>query len=235
MTGRDSKMLMDVNIERAKRPAARCLAVMFLGASLPATAQPAPVIDNERVLVWDVVLEKGTAGPVTPHDMDSVIMFLEGGRIRTVTAGGKTSTATRQFGDAVFVPKGTDARQTLISDASAHEIVVALKDYRVPAIVNTTGLPAAYPRPGSVKALDNDRITVWHYSWTRGVPTPMHFHDKDVVVAYRYDGTLNSVTPDGASVITSYKAGDIRFNKANRSHYEELSTDRQSALVMELK
>jgi hypothetical protein len=235
MIGRDSKMPMDVNLEKAKCPAARWLVVMLLGASLPATAQPAPVIDNERVIVWDIILEKGTAGPVTPHDMDTVIMFLEGGRIRTVAAGGKASTATRQFGDALFVPKGTDATQTLLSDARAHEIVVALKDYRVPAIVNTTGLPAAFPRPGSVKALDTDGITVWHYSWTRGVPTPMHFHDKDVVVAYRYDGTLKSVTPDGASVVNPYKAGDIRFNKANRSHYEELTTDRQSALIMELK
>jgi hypothetical protein len=208
---------------------------MLLGASLPAAAQPAPVIDNERVTVWDIILEKGVSGPVTPHDMDAVIMFLEGGRIRTLEAGGKSSTATRKFGDAVFVSKGTDARQTLISDGQAHEIVIALKDYRVPVVVNTTGLPAAFPRPGSVKALDNDRITVWHYTWMPGVPTPMHFHDKDVVVAYRYDGALKSVTPDGASVINPYKAGDIRFNKANRSHYEELTTARQSAVMMELK
>jgi hypothetical protein len=217
------------------RSVARWLAVILSGAILPATAQPAPVIDNERVIVWDIILEKGATGPVTPHNMDTVIMFLEGGRIRTVVAGGKASTATRKFGDAVFVPMGSDARQTLLSDVSAHQIVVALKDNRVPVIVNTTGLPAAFPRPGSVKALDNDRITVWHYSWTRGVPTPMHFHDKDVVVAYRYDGTLKSVTPDGASVVNPYKAGDIRFNKANRSHYEELTTDRQSAVIMELK
>jgi hypothetical protein len=228
-------MRMDLNLEKTKRPAARWLAVMLSGASLSATAQPASVIDNERVIVWDIILAKGTAGPVTPHDMDTVIMFLQGGRIRTVAGGGKASTATRNFGDAVFVPRGTDARQTLLSDGSAHEIVVALKDYRVPPILNTTGLPAAFPRPGSVKALDNDRITVWHFSWTRGVPTPMHFHDKDVVVAYRYDGTLKSVTPDGASVVNPYKAGDIRFNKANRSHYEELTTDRQSAMIMELK
>jgi hypothetical protein len=226
---------MEFNLETAKRPAARWLAVVLSGAGLPAMAQPAPVIDNERVIVWDIILEKGAAGPTTPHDMDTVIMFLEGGRIRTVAPGGNASTATRQFGDAVFVPRGTDATQTLLSDASAHEIVVALKNYHGPATVNTTGLPAAFPRPGSVRALDGDRFTVWHYSWTRGVPTPMHFHDKDVVVAYRYDGTLKSVTADGASVVNPYKAGDIRFNKANRSHYEELTTDRQSALIMELK
>ena len=117
----------------------------------------------------------------------------------------------------------------------AHEVVVALKDYRAAVVANTTGLPAAFPRPGAVRVLDNDRMTVWHYTWTPGVPTPMHFHDKDVVVAFRYDGTLKSVTPDGTSVSNPYKAGDIRFNKANRSHYEELTTDRQSAVMVELK
>jgi len=213
----------------------RWSAVMLLGASLSAAAQLAPVIDNERVTVWDVILGKGESAPATPHDMDTVIMFLEGGRIRTLVAGGKISTARHGFGDAVFVPKGTDAIQTLVSDGRAHEIVVALKDFRAPVVVNTTGLPAAFPRPGSVRVLDNDRITVWHYTWTPGMPTPMHFHDKDIVVAFRYDGTLKSVTPDGATVANAYKAGDIRYSKANRSHYEELTTDRQSAVMMELK
>jgi hypothetical protein len=225
-------------------------ALVMLGASLAPTAQSAPsanpaqpapvidtapVIDNDQVTVWDIKLEKGASSRATPHELDSVIMFLEGGRIRTRAAGGRISTATRAFGDALFIPRGTDASQTLLSDGSAHEIMIALKEYRVPAIANTTGLPAAFPRPGSVKVLDNDRVVVWHYSWTPGVPTPMHFHDKDVVVAYRYDGTLKSVAPDGAIVVNPYKAGDIRFNKANRSHYEQLTTGRQSAVMMELK
>jgi hypothetical protein len=219
-------------------------ALVVLGASLAAIApwvrsapvtDPAPVIDNDQVTVWDIRLGKGDSARATPHDLDTVIMFLEGGQIRTSAAGGSTSTATRAFGDALFVPKGTDARQTLLSDGSAHEIMIALKNYRVPAVANTTGLPAAFPRPGSVKVLDNDRVVVWHYSWVPGVPTPMHFHDKDVVVAYRYDGTLKSVAPDGAVVVNAYKTGDIRFNKANRSHYEELTTEHQSAVMMELK
>jgi hypothetical protein len=171
-------------------------ALVLLGASLTAIAQwvrsapvtdAAPVIDNDEVTVWDVRLGKGDSARVTPHDLDTVIMFLEGGQIRTSTAGGSTSAATRAFGDALFVAKGTDARQTLLSDGGAHEIMIALKDFRVP------------------------------------------------VVAYRYDGTLKSVAPDGAVVVNAYKAGDIRFNKANRSHFEELATEHQSAVMMELK
>jgi uncharacterized RmlC-like cupin family protein len=210
--------------------------VLPLAAAGAATAAVAdPVIDNERVTVWDVKLTPGASGPATPHDEDTVIMFLEGGQIRTVDGSGKTTTIERKAGDAVFVPRGSDATDTLVSGGPAHEVVINLKDHKAPPIANTAGLPAAFPRPGSVKVLDNDRVVVWDYSWAKGVPTPMHFHDKDIVVAYRFDGALKSVTPDGATVVNPYKAGDIRFNKGNRAHYEELASDRQSAVMMEMK
>jgi predicted metal-dependent enzyme (double-stranded beta helix superfamily) len=212
------------------------LGLISVAAILAGPASAAtPVIDNERVTVWDVRVDKGAATTPTPLDMDSVIMFLEGGRVRTTFANGKTHVALRKFGDALFIPKGSVASDTLLSAGPAHEIVIALKDKAEPPVPNDSGLPPAFPRPGSVKVLENPRVVVWHYSWKPGVPTPMHFHDKDVVVAYRYDGALKSVTPDGKSVVNSYKAGDIRFNKGNRAHYEELTTSRQSAVIMELK
>ena len=40
------------------------------------------------------------------------------------------------------------------------------------------------------KLLENARVIVWDYTWTPGVATPMHFHDKDVVVYYQEDGDL---------------------------------------------
>jgi hypothetical protein len=209
--------------------------LMLLTIGVRAVGEPVPVIDNERVTVWDITLAKGIEGPATPHDLDTVIMFLEGGRIRTVDSNAQRTVAARAFGDAVFVPKGSDAKDMLLSEGAAHEVVISLKDHASPVISNTSGYPAAFPRPGSVKVLENSRVIVWHYSWTPGVPTPMHFHDKDVVVAYRYDGALKSVTPTGPSVVNSYKAGDIRFNKGNRTHYEELMTGRQSAVMTELK
>jgi hypothetical protein len=222
------------NLARAMRVSLGLFGIMLM-LTARAVAQLAPVIDNERVTVWDVLLNSGTPGPATPHDLDCVVMFLEGGSIRTVDADGSSRVTKRAFGDAVFVAKGRDAKDTVVSADPAHEIVVALKDFTLPALVNTSPYPAAFPRPGSAKALENNRVVVWHYSWTVGVATPMHFHDKDIVVAYRYDGALKSVTPEGAAVVNTYKAGDVRFNKANRAHYEELPAGRQSAVMMELK
>jgi hypothetical protein len=200
---------------------------------LAAATAAAPLIDNERVSVWDVRLAPGEAAPPTPADRDSVIMFLEDGRVRTL-AGGRTTEADRRFGEAVFVPKGTRAVDTAVG-RPVHEVVVALKDAPHAPIANTSGLPPAFPRPGVVKALETPRVVVWNYSWRPGVATPMHFHDKDVVVAFRYDGALKSVTPSGQETVNAYKAGDIRFNRGDRAHSEVLASERQSAVMMELK
>ena len=196
---------------------------------------PAPVIDNARVLVWSVHLAKGETGPYTPKDLDTVVMFLEGGRIRSEGSDGRSQVETRRVGDAVWVPKGASLRDSLMSAGPVEEVVIALKDARVAPLVNSSGLPAAFPRPRSRKVLENPRVTVWQYSWVPGQPTPMHFHDKDVVVAFRQQGTLQSVSPTGEQTVSSYHPGEIRFNSRGRSHSERLIAGRESAVMVELK
>ena len=162
-------------------------------------------------------------------------MYVAGGTIATADRHGKHAPVRRAFGSATFIAKGTEAHDTLLSAGSAHEVIIALKDLVVPGIRNESGYPLAFPRPGSVKVLENRRVIVWHYSWTPGVPTPTHFHDKDFVVAYRYDGSLKSVTLDGKESVSDNHAGEVRFNKGNRSHFEVLTSQRESAMIMELK
>ena len=82
--------------------------------------------------------------------------------------------------------------------------------------------------------LDSSRFTTWYYSWTQGVPTGMHFHDKDFVVAFRFESSQIILTPDGSSHINPVKAGDILFLKRGLTHSEGLMTDRQSAVYLEL-
>lgn len=163
-----------------------------------------PVIDNERVTVYDV-----TRADAQPYDA-VVVSFT---------------------GKAAFVPKGTAPK------LDGRSLIIDLKEH-MPAITrmkNTSGYPAAFPRPGVKKLLDNARVTVWDYIWKPNVPTPMHYHDKDVVVLFLKDGDVKSTTPDGKSVVNSFTRGTVRFNKGNRTHYETLVKGEQRALITELK
>jgi hypothetical protein len=181
-----------------------------------ASAQDAkPVIDNERVAVWDVTWKPGQANPSSGHDRDVVTMWIAGGKARQASfsaKGAKSQTAT-----------------------AGRSLEIELKDHPVPPIENKTGYPLAFPRPHVKKLLENDRVIVWSYRWNPGEPTPMHFHDKDVVVVYLEDTALTSTTPDGAKTMNDYKAFDIRFNKRDRTHTEMLAHGPGSAMMMELK
>jgi hypothetical protein len=166
------------------------------------------LIDNHRLTVWEVT------GHATVQPLDAVVVSLSG--------------------NAAFVTKGTSPYLHADSNAG-RSIVIDLKDHPVAPIANTTGYPLAFPRPGSKKILENDRVIVWDYTWTPGVPTPMHFHDKDVVVVFLDDGDLSSTTPDGKVATNSYTSGTVRFNTRDRTHTETLIRGKQHAIITELK
>jgi hypothetical protein len=167
-----------------------------------------PVIDNDRVAVWDV------PGPTDAQPFDAVVVSLSD--------------------SAKFLPKGTTPKLAEGKPAG-RSIVIDLKDHPVAPIANTTGYPLAFPRPGSKKLLENSRVIVWDYTWTLGVATPMHFHDKDVVVVFLDDGDLTSTTPDGKVVVNSFTSGMVRFNARDRTHTETLVRGKQHAIITELK
>ncbi len=132
-------------------------------------------------------------------------------------------------GSAVFVPKGTTPK------LSGRSIVIDLKDHPVPPIANTSGYPLAFPRPGSTKIFENERVIVWDYTWMLGVATPMHFHDKDVVIVYLGDGDTKSTTPDGQATVNTYGFATVKFNLRDRTHTETLIRGKQRAIITELK
>ena len=170
-----------------------------------APAASQPVIDNDRVSVLDV-----NKISVVGQPNDAVVVSLSG--------------------IATFIPKGAKANLT-----DRRLFVITLKDHPVPPIENKSGYPLAFPRPGTKKVFENDRVIVWDSTWTPGVATPMHFHDKDVVVVFLEDGDLKSTTPDGKEVVNKYTTGTVRFNQGNRTHSETLINGKQRAIITELK
>jgi hypothetical protein len=217
----------------------RLFAWSALAWSLAATPilaedEPQPLFDNPEVVVLDLHLAMGQATPPSSATFDTVILYASGGEVRSEAAKGSATTERHSFGDAVFIPRGKGVREVATGTEPLHLVVVTLK--APPSrVANPGGLPLAFPRPGAIKRLENERVVVWNYAWRKNAPTPMHFHDKDVVLAYRYDATIRSTALNGMFVDNTYKAGEVRFNKADRVHSELLLTGRQSAVMMELK
>src|ERR1700722_3923533 len=135
-----------------------------------------PVIDNDRVTVWD------TTQPLPPAQHDFVAVSLS------------------RKGTAYFGHKGSAPGK-----AGVRTVVIELKDHALPPLANTTGYPLAFPRPHVRKLLENDKIVVWDYTWRPNVPSPMHFHDKDTLVVYEATGALQSTTPVGKATVNVYK------------------------------
>jgi hypothetical protein len=124
-----------------------------------------PILDNERVTVWD------TSGSLPPAQHDFVAVSLS------------------HNGAAVLGQKGEVAGKT-----AARTVVIELKDHPLPSIANTSSYPLAFPRHNAKKLLENDKVVVWDNVWHTAKPTPMHFHDKDALVVYEATGTLQSIS-----------------------------------------
>jgi hypothetical protein len=177
------------------------LSVVLSGLLLFQAAALKPVIDNNRVRVWENRVFSAT------FEYDTV----------AVTTDGKVA----------FHKQGSPAVDS--------RLLVGLKPASVGPLPNSSGFPLAFPREGIKKLLDNAKVTVWDYRWTLGKPTPVHFHDKDVVVMFLEEGDLKSTPVNATSTTNQWKPGTIRFNARDRVHTEELVRGTQRAIIIELK
>jgi hypothetical protein len=149
-----------------------------------------------------------------------------------------TDDSTRTHDAVVVDMKGASARFVKQGEpllAKQRSIIIELLAPPVGPLPNTSGLPDAFDRPGIEKLLDNDRVTVWRYTWLPHKKTPRHFHANDVVVVHLADGVLASTTPDGKTAMNPNSYGLTKFNPRGRVHSEELVKGKASAVIVELK
>ena len=194
------------------------------------------LIENDRVVVWEVVWQKGKPTPMHQHPLDVAGVFLADGAVKIRTPDGQVRLREHSpIGEVTFSAKGVTHSEEGVSDSPRRGIIIELKDTKVSAIAGPPGVPLAFPREGAKSLLDNPRLSVWDYQWVRGKPVPLHFHDKDVVVVFIEPGGLRSFPQGGEPTVSARKFGEVSFNPRNRTHSEESIEGTPRGIIIELK
>jgi hypothetical protein len=171
------------------------------------------ILENERVVVWRIGADTNRLSPARQPRLPTVLISLVDGAVRFIEA---TDTST-------------------IRPESGQAILIELKDHFVTPLEAPGGIARAFPRQGGKQIVDNNRVNVWDITWTKGMKTPMHFHDKDVVLVYLSSGTVRSIPLKGEPTADPRSFGEVRFGPRDRTHVEECIDGPRRDIVVELK
>ena len=104
--------------------------------------------------------------------------------------------------------------------------------------VFTQEYPHAFPRAGTTKLLENERVIVWDATWPAGVVQPYHRHCYDMTGVFFRWGPLKVTRLDG-TFTTSTEPFDIPwvfFQAKGVTHKEEgVGTPERHALMIDMK
>ena len=195
----------------------RTLVIAFTIVALPgsADAETQTLFENERVIVWRLAPGDRAKPLVRDGRLPGVVVTLPDGAVRIV--------------DDVNTVTTRD-----VAPASG-AVLIAIKEHPRDRLETPIGMTPAFPREGARRVIENDSVAVWHVTWTEGLKTPRHFHDKDVVAVYLDAGTVRSMALSGETAATPRLAGDTVFLPRGRAHIEECIDGPRRDIIIELK
>ena len=85
------------------------------------------VLENDRVVVWDVTYTKGQVLPIHEHLNDFVAVTLQSGTRKITSLEGKETLSQDKFGVATFTKKGAIHKEEGASDVPTRKIFIWLK------------------------------------------------------------------------------------------------------------
>jgi len=200
------------------------------------------LFDNERVTAWEVNWIRDVPQPIHRHKFDMAGVYLRYGPIRVTRPDGSVSPERPPFQvpRPYFQEKGITHREEMIGFApdapQRMAIMFDLKETQsAPGELTGKGLPPAFPRTGSIKAIDNARVIEWDYTWEVGRPVATHVHERDSVQVFFTPGTIKFTSQDGKVTTQTFKFGDARFIPRGTIDREEAVSGSPRAVTIELK
>jgi mannose-6-phosphate isomerase-like protein (cupin superfamily) len=86
------------------------------------------LLENERVRIWEMLLEPGQSSDLHHHASDYVLCILEGESIDADPPNGETFHAKVEPGKVYYIKRGGTERAVNRSDCRFREIIIELKD-----------------------------------------------------------------------------------------------------------
>jgi|SRR5450755_1083634 hypothetical protein len=194
------------------------------------------LFENDRVAVWHIVWITGVKQPIHQHSYDMAGVFLNFGPITVTSPEGVAKPSAEPFlvprpyfqkalithKEEALNPPGTPERQAVMVD---------LRE-RAPA---SPAPAAAASRDGAKNVLDNDRVTMWDYTWKSGATAALHDSSKDSIEVFVEGGSLRSKDASGQETTATFAAQDARFVPRGQIVSETGAGGAPRVIVIELK
>ena len=194
------------------------------------------ILENDRVIVWDVQLRKGQRAAMHTHPYDIVSVTLTPGGHQDNGADGVTEDRMFRMGDVRFTPKGRTHFEVGLTDPPRRAIVTELKPVEPGGTPAASKYPPAYPREGVRKILENDRVILWDVTLENNHRTEMHGHPYDFMSVTLTPGAIRDVGSDGVVEERRFEVGQVRFQNKGRIHADEgASAVPRRSIVIEFK
>jgi len=197
------------------------------------------ILENDRVIVWDMQLRKGQRAAMHTHPYDIVSVTLTPGGHQDNGADGVSEDRMFKMGDVRFTPKGRTHFEVGLTDPPRRAIVTELKPVApggTPAARESSKYQPAYPREGARKILENERVILWDVTLENNRRTEMHSHPYDFMSVTLTPGAIRDVGSDGVIEERQFDVGQVRFQSKGRIHADEgASVVPRRSIVIEFK
>ena len=149
--------------------------------------------DGRLLTVWDVQRHKGQPTGFERHELDEVAVTLAEGAVKVQRPDGTWSIEQRRFGSVRYLSKGIVQSEEGLSDPTSRAIVFQLKSTEPVRWPATPGIPGQFPRVGTVKLFETDRVVVWDQTWRPGERIARHLHYAQTAAVFLEGGRLRTI------------------------------------------
>jgi hypothetical protein len=222
----------------------RLVAAVFASLAFAAQTYPPPfprpnatkLLENDRLVVWNVVWPGGEPSPLHEHVYDQVgTYYAPGGRVITDIKGQKR-TSTTAVGAISTTRKGTLHIEEGTTDPPLRAVFIEMKHDTPSGLPDSTAARAPTPwrRDGAKQMLDTERVTIWDYTWRPGASFTFQY-PRDTVTVWLDAGTLAWEGQSGSSTRIEAKAGAFRFDVRDTGGTATVIDGAPRAMIFEFK